>query len=176
MRLALTCHPDTPCAAVQGIDVDVQRRDNVLFLYYGVVGEVAKVVLPAWIGDQRTDGLWKRTCFEAFVRVADNPAYVELNFAPTGQWASYRFEGYRAGMRAADDVHAHTLEMFERDERYELSAAADLHALGQATPWRVALSAVIEETSGAKSYWALAHPPGKPDFHHADSFAYELQP
>jgi len=36
------------------------------------------------------------------------------------------------------------------------------------------LSAVIEETSGRKSYWALAHPPGKPDFHHTDSFALEL--
>jgi hypothetical protein len=33
---------------------------------------------------------------------------------------------------------------------------------------------VIEETSGGKSYWALAHPPGKPDFHHADGFVYEL--
>jgi hypothetical protein len=36
------------------------------------------------------------------------------------------------------------------------------------------LSAVIEETSGAKSYWALAHPPGRPDFHHADGFALML--
>jgi hypothetical protein len=35
---------------------------------------------------------------------------------------------------------------------------------------------VIEETNGNKSYWALAHPAGKPDFHHADGFAYELSP
>ena len=33
------------------------------------------------------------------------------------------------------------------------------------------LSAVIEEANGRKSYWALAHPPGKADFHHADCFA-----
>jgi hypothetical protein len=33
---------------------------------------------------------------------------------------------------------------------------------------------VIEETNGAKSYWALKHPPGKPDFHHADGFVLEL--
>ena len=41
---------------------------------------------------------------------------------------------------------------------------------------RVAISAVIEEADGTKSYWALAHPPGKPDFHHADGFALQLPP
>ena len=33
---------------------------------------------------------------------------------------------------------------------------------------RVSITAVIEEKGGRKSYWALAHPPGRPDFHHAD--------
>jgi hypothetical protein len=28
--------------------------------------------------------------------------------------------------------------------------------------------------SGHKSYWALAHPPGRADFHHFDSFALEF--
>jgi hypothetical protein len=41
-------------------------------------------------------------------------------------------------------------------------------------PWLLGLSAVIEEMNGRLSYWALAHPPGKPDFHHADCFALEL--
>jgi hypothetical protein len=39
---------------------------------------------------------------------------------------------------------------------------------------RLALSAVIEETSGALSYWALRHAAGKPDFHHADAFTHPL--
>jgi hypothetical protein len=37
---------------------------------------------------------------------------------------------------------------------------------------------VLEEDggalSGALSYWALRHPPGKPDFHHPAGFALEL--
>ncbi|HZF44227.1 MAG TPA: hypothetical protein VEZ48_12550 [Sphingomonadaceae bacterium] len=41
-------------------------------------------------------------------------------------------------------------------------------------PLRLALSAVIEESAGRKSYWALAHPPGAPDFHHPACFAAEL--
>jgi hypothetical protein len=40
--------------------------------------------------------------------------------------------------------------------------------------WRLGLSAIIEEASGRRSYWALAHPPGKPDFHHPDSFALRV--
>jgi hypothetical protein len=41
-------------------------------------------------------------------------------------------------------------------------------------PCRLALSAVIEDATGAKSYWALAHAPGRPDFHHRSSFACQL--
>lgn len=43
------------------------------------------------------------------------------------------------------------------------------HAIG-----KFGLSAVVEETDGTKSYWALRHPPGVPDFHHPDCFALEL--
>jgi len=42
--------------------------------------------------------------------------------------------------------------------------------------WQLGLSAVIEEKSGRKSYWALAHPPGEADFHHSDCFAHEFSP
>jgi hypothetical protein len=40
---------------------------------------------------------------------------------------------------------------------------------------RIGASAVIEDDGGALSYWALRHPPGKPDFHHPDAFALELE-
>jgi len=176
MRLALTCHPDTPCEAVRSIEVDVQRHSGRLALHYALRGDVGLVAWPEGVSGERTNELWKHTCFEAFVRVDDRPAYLELNFAPSGEWASYHFDDYRAGMRIADDIIAPPFEAFGIGERYDLRAAADLRGPDQHLPWRLALSAVIEETNGAKSYWALRHPPGKPDFHHADSFAYELQP
>jgi hypothetical protein len=54
---------------------------------------------------------------------------------------------------------------------------AELH-LGAALPvnlaWQAALAAVIEERDGAKSYWALAHPLGKPDFHDPNCFILDL--
>lgn len=173
MRLALTCHPDTPCEAVRAIEVDVQRQGGLLALHYTLSGDIRAIAIPEFSGGERTDDLWKHTCFEAFIRAAGRSAYIELNFAPYGAWASYHFDDYRVGMRAAEDIVAPPFEAGGSDERYDLRAAADL---ANTAPWRLALSAVIEETNGAKSYWALAHPPGKPDFHHADSFAYELAP
>jgi hypothetical protein len=57
---------------------------------------------------------------------------------------------------------------------FELQVSLELPGLPSDSAWRLGLAAVIEETSGRKSYWALAHPPGKPDFHHSDCFALEL--
>jgi hypothetical protein len=48
--------------------------------------------------------------------------------------------------------------------------------LGPDASWRLGLSALIDDTGGARSYWALAHAPGKPDFHHAASFALDFSP
>ena len=61
----------------------------------------------------------------------------------------------------------------EFPERYELDVllTADILQVG---PARASLAAVIEEEDGAKSYWALAHPPGKSDFHHTDCFVARL--
>jgi hypothetical protein len=66
-----------------------------------------------------------------------------------------------------------TARTFELKMFLELGRLADLRADAR---WRLGLSAVIEDMAGGKSYWALAHPPGKADFHHADSFARELPP
>ena len=40
--------------------------------------------------------------------------------------------------------------------------------------WDFGLSVVLEEANGAKSYWALAHASGRPDFHAADCFVAKL--
>jgi len=62
-------------------------------------------------------------------------------------------------------------------DRLELEVLLRLDRLSAThsdAPLRLALAAVIEEESGALSYWALQHPAGKPDFHHPDAFALTL--
>ena len=100
--------------------------------------------------------------------VGGGAAYFEFNLSPSTEWAAYAFDGYRAGMR--------DLAMPAPRIGWDgagLRAALDLSGLPP-PPWRVGLSAVIEETDGTKSWWALAHPVGKPDFHHPDCFVLEV--
>ena len=59
-------------------------------------------------------------------------------------------------------------------DSFYLQALCEGTGLRQSRPWRGAVTAVIEELDGTKSYWALAHPPGDPDFHHADGFLLTL--
>ena len=178
MRQALKIHPGSTCAGAAAIDVDVDLpRGGLLRLGFEVNGEMADLYLPARTAPVRTDELWRRTCFEAFIGAGAGGTYIELNFAPSTQWAAYAFAGYRAGMRVAREIARPAIEVRRTAERFDLRVSIDLgpvEALPQGADWRIGLAAVIEEASGAKSYWALAHPPGRPDFHHAHGFAYEL--
>lgn len=177
MRQALKLHPDSRCDAVTAIEVEAARpAAGRLCLRYRVTGDPGGLVLPAAAAPARAEGLWKQTCFEAFLRGAPGGAYTEVNLAPSRLWAAYAFEGYRAGMRPAE-IAAPQVETGIEAESYELRADLTLDALPDlpaAAPWQLGLSAVIEEAGGRRSYWALTHPPGKPDFHHSDCFALEL--
>lgn len=173
MRLALKLHPDSHCDAVTAIAVEVVRpRAGALQLSYEATGAIDELRLPGITAPARADGLWRHTCFEAFVRPAMGDAYFEFNFAPSTQWAAYRFEGYRGGMQNAE-IGGPRIEARPVPGRFTLQAALGLDALPPG-PWALGISAVIEETSGRLSYWALAHPPGKADFHHADCFVREI--
>jgi hypothetical protein len=178
-RVQLTCHPATPASeAVQAIEVLVsQDGEGALHLGYILHADIARVRVPARKEPQRVDGLWKHTCFEAFVAEAEGPAYCELNFAPSSEWAAYRFTGYREGMAPLDIETLRLVGVKPGERGLGLNAVVswtgppELRANARN---RAALTAVVEESDGRISYWALRHPPGKPDFHHPDGFALEL--
>jgi hypothetical protein len=177
MRLALKIHPHSISAAVTGIEVDVTRpRSGFLALVYVVTGKIDDLRIASRTEPARADELWKHSCFEAFVRASGDTDYYEFNFSPSTQWAAYRFGGYREAMRVANEVQAAPITIDSQAACYTLSAEVDLDRtkLPQQKKWQLGLSTVIEELHGHKSYWALAHPPGKPDFHHSDCFTAEF--
>jgi len=177
MRQALRLHPDSLCLAATRVEVGVARpRAGSLILTYFVTGKISDLRLPPAMAATRADELWRHTCFEAFVRTSPGDAYYEFNFAPSTQWAAYRFDRYRSGMRVATEIGARRIDVQSSPERYALQAALDLSRLPRDAAWQLGLAAVIEETGGRKSYWALAHPPDQPDFHHCDCFALEVSP
>ena len=175
-RLALKPHLDTPCLAATSIQVEVARpAPNSLILRYILTGAVDDLLLPPSRAPERSDRLWQHTCFEIFIRAASEEPYHELNFAPSGQWAAYRFEARRSGMSDME-VAPPSIDTTRTEDGLELRATLDVAVLPADKLWRIGLSAVIEEKNGCKSYWALAHPPGEPDFHHPACFALQLPP
>ncbi len=178
MQLALKLHPHSRCPAVTRIGVGAVRLSaGRLVLHYVVTGAISKIRLPSAAAPARSDELWRHTCFEAFARAQNGSAYYEFNFAPQAAWAAYRFDFYRKGMRAATEVGVPRIETRSSSGAFELLASLELDRaadLPKDAPWRLGLSAVVEETSGHLSYWALTHPKGKADFHHSACFALEI--
>ncbi len=178
MRRALRAHPATDRGPVVRIEADIRRRrPRTLVLAYELAGDPEKLRIPAPAPATRADGLWRRTCFEAFLML-EGGGYLELNLSPSGRWAAYRFDGYRAGMAPLEPFAGPRITFARTADGMTLSAALelpDLPGLAADRPWRISLAAVIEDADGSIGYWALAHPPGKPDFHHADGFACEVR-
>lgn len=178
MRQALRLHPDSQSFAAANVEVDIACPGaNGLELSYIVTGRMSDVRMPPVMEPARSDELWRHTCFEAFVRASSGEEYYEFNFTPSRQWAAYRFSGYRSGMSVATEIGSPPIEVQSSPDRCTLQVSLELDRLSglpRQTAWRLGLSALIEDTSGRMSYWALSHPPGKPDFHHRGSFLHEL--
>jgi hypothetical protein len=187
--LPLLPHRETPNEAVRRVAAwAAPTGPQSLRLRYVLEADPRRVRIPTPVaGAGRGDSLWMHTCFEAFLALPGSPLYLELNFSPSGQWAAYRFESYREGMAPAALPASPRLSVRRRGHRLELEAevrwAGNLPAPGPAAAGvgagdprlRGALSTVVEDQEGRLSYWALRHPPGRPDFHHPDGFALALE-
>jgi hypothetical protein len=176
--IALVCHPQTPTKDVRSVSVDMKRMPGgFLFLAYAVE-PADSLLLPNHPRGSRAK-LWESTCFELFLKTQGG-GYREFNFAPTA-WYAQTFASWRKGKPFDPFPAPHLVDCREDDrarffpKRYELDVVVSpelLHSVG-----RISLTAVIEEKSGRKSYWALAHPPrDRPDFHHPACFVLELPP
>jgi len=172
MRHALLLHPDCRSAAVERVEADVTRSPGGLTVRYFLAGNMSGLKLPLPVGPFRADELWRRACFELFLRADGRNDYCEFNFSPSLEWAAYRFDDYRQGMQPLE-IPAPRVEIRQDAESFELQAELDLAGLPEAGR-RLGLSAVIEETNTGVLYFALAHAPGKPDFHHADGFTIAI--
>ena len=125
------------------------------------MGDVTRLVLPRPAARERTDDLWRTTCFELFV-AGEGESYWEFNLSPSGAWAAYQFDRHREGRRAADA--AVEIEISSNEKTFSLKA----EILPEfPDPVHVGLTAVIEEADRLLRYWATSFAPGEPDFHAA---------
>lgn len=172
---------DTGSSATSGrVFVDTAIGDGCLQLvYYWRNGSAAAILQARSPNPQRRDELWRSTCAEIFVALDGEPytggPYLEFNFSPTGDWAAYRFDATRTGMRPHvwQGDEAPRVSLTDSSGGFTMEVLLPLAAL-RAGSHRVAYASVIE-TSAGLSYWALRHPTDRPDFHHPQSFAALLE-
>lgn len=170
MHVHLQPHPAHPPSTLTSLDARIEIGADGIVVIYELVGDTGALRIPATAAPARADELWKATCFEFFLKRADEDAYFEFNFSPSTQWAAYSFTGAREGMAPIADANP-IIECELTADRLILAARL---ALSVAPPIVAAVTAVVEDANGAKSYWALAHPTDKPDFHHPDGFVIDL--
>jgi len=179
-RVELIRHPGTAGhGVVRRIDVEISwTPDGALRLRYFVDGDVRRIAVPPPATSFPADGLWRHTCFEAFVAGESSTAYCEFNFSPSTEWAVYGFTSYREGMAPLVHVIAPQVAASITDDRIALEAVIareTLLALPGDSMLRLGLAAVIERTDGGHSHWALTHPGDRPDFHDPAGFVLQIE-
>lgn len=162
-------------AAVRTVVARVRLLDPLIAFEYRLSGDLKELAIPSFATQRRADRLWERTCFEAFVAPAGSARYFELNFSPSMEWAAYAFDDYRQGMRPLALSRDPRMAVAEIDYDLHVTAAVELAAFaGAPWPWRIGLTAVVEDRAGDRAYYALEHPREKPDFHDAAAFTVLL--
>lgn len=170
--------------AVGAVTVHVTATPKVLRLSYDLRSRVA-IKVPSLRAEKtsRCNELWLRTCCELFARDPEQAGpYLEFNFSPAGDWASYAFDGVLRGMRSASwpesleapEVKSSMTQLEGGPFRYRLvvDLAIPRSVLGSHSQL---FPAVVLETMAGISLWAIWHPIDRPHFHHPDNFLRALE-
>jgi hypothetical protein len=173
-------HPTSSCDAIRrfGVRIEPSARAPGWQISYRIEGATGRLRLPLPESARRSDGLWQHTCFEAFLKADASDNYYEFNFAPSGEWAAYRFEGRRIDP-TSPDMPAPVFEFLHSASSCELIVDIPVQALpdlATAAAIRASLSAVVESEDGSLSWWALAHAGDEPDFHDPSTFVLRVTP
>lgn len=173
-NFTLVPHFDHPPIAVSSISARLALQEpHWLTLRWRIEG-AGRLTVPPFAGRRRMDGLWQATCFELFIGSEEGFAYHEWNFSPSEAWAAYCFDNYRAGMARLEISGRPVITWRGGASGLRLMDVAIPRADLPPLPWRYSMTAVLEEEGGHRSFWAAAHPAGKPDFHNAACFTGSL--
>lgn len=172
---ALRRHPDSRPPPVTALSAHIEPvAPDGLHVTFELSGDVSALAIAPPKAPLRRDDLWRTTCFEVFLRRPGERPYLEFNLAPSGEWAAYAFEETRR--RLQDPLVDPPGIVFEQTpDRIRIAARLALPPAYQSQGgWQIGLTAVIETRDCELSYWSLAHPPGRPDFHNDAGFVLDV--
>ncbi len=166
-------------------DLNIEFRSKawvekgVLKVAFELGGDLDPILLPKPLPiPRRVIGLWESTCFEMFIKNTKADEYFEFNLTSAYNWNLFHFPSNKSRLKEYIEVSNLGVSAVSKENSFCLSFWI---ALDKFPPnfWdqenmNIGLTAVIEEKTGFLSYWALTHKDNKPNFHHKDSFIYEL--
>ncbi|OGQ86227.1 MAG: hypothetical protein A2512_07585 [Deltaproteobacteria bacterium RIFOXYD12_FULL_56_24] len=169
---AFSLHPfpdqDSDGVTIRGA---IAHTEQALVLSFLLQGNLGGLVLPTATEEKRCDNLWQATCLEMFWAEEGEKNYWELNLAPSGAWNVYAFTGYRTGMREEGRIGEPIITTHRTADSFSLTAELRIGILHlDNAPLRVGVSTVLKHRDSRLSYWALAHPEERPDFHAPKTF------
>lgn len=150
-----------------------------LEIAYQLLGDLAQLSLPAPASPpERRDLLWETTCLELFLARRGANGYWEFNLSPAGHWNVYRLERYRQGLTPEPAYQQLPFQV----EHHGSALTTQQLTLTLRCPLppslrpglEVGITAVIQRSDGALSYWALHHPAAEADFHHRGGFTIRV--
>ncbi len=180
--MKMQTHKLSPFSPLAGealsLEAEIEARPEGLRLVYRLHGNLDALVWPVHSNGSRRDELWKRTCFEIFLKDGDQSIYDEWNFSPSTDWAHYDFSDYRQKLSS-------NARIMHLRRPLDWQKTAEMMTLTVEIPWPVhflstdfyyySLTAVLEHRGGELSYWAMHHAGDRPDFHNARSFVGRLR-
>lgn len=158
---ALMLHRTCDLGPIRAVTASLTATDVGCDAEFRFEGNIAAIKVPEPAPSQRTDNLWKTSCFEIFWQPIGGSWYREFNLSPSGRWAAYDFDSFREGMRDAP-VDAIAVRCWHSETELVLTASI---AAQLPDPAQVALNGIVEHADGGMQFWALAFPPGQPEFH-----------
>ncbi|XUU59948.1 hypothetical protein ACRAQ6_10250 [Erythrobacter sp. HA6-11] len=158
---SLVLHPDCAAGPITKVTAELEPTSSGCTAVFKLVGDISSIKVPKRDEPERTDYLWKTTCFEIFWQPDGGSYYREFNLSPSTRWAAYDFDDFRENAR---DAPADSVVISCTRDAGQLVLEAEIVS-ELPVPADVALNAIVEDKEGNIQFWALAFQDGKAEFH-----------
>ena len=158
------------------IKSNLYRLNQHLTVTFELMGPLEELSLPTLNESPgRQDNLWEHTCFEFFFGEPTSSAYWEVNLSPSGDWNLYHFSDYRTQMAEENRIGELTCQCEQSSSCLSLTCPMPLDAIAlESSALELSITAVLKNSRGDLSYWAIAHTSQEADFHQRSSFTVQI--
>ncbi len=161
------------------IECELNSTPESVFISYKLQGALSNIDLGEGNPHHaRVMKLWEKSCFELFIKNADN-SYIEFNFSPEFEFNCFYFAGLGDALCEYSRMDSVKIDILLSLDVFHLIAEIDKKKFPESFfmnkgHLKVGITSVIQDKNGSISYWALSHHDTRPNFHDFKSFKANL--